>query len=58
MNCFSINPKDNVAVVLDRDQTIPYGHKIALRDIQEGEQIIKYGFPIGRAKKDIKKGEL
>ncbi len=57
MNCFSINPKDNVAVVLDRDQTIPYGHKIALRDIQEGEQIIKYGFPIGRAKKDIKKGD-
>ncbi len=32
------------------------GHKIALKDIQAGEDIIKYGFPIGHATKDIKTG--
>ncbi len=57
MNCFSISPKDNVAVVLDKDQAIPYGHKVALQDIKKGECVIKYGFPIGRAKSDIKKGD-
>ena len=33
------------------------GHKTALRDISAGEDIIKYGYPIGRAVVDIKKGE-
>ena len=28
---------------------IPKGHKIALRDIAEGEDIVKYGITIGRA---------
>ena len=31
-------------------------HKIALADIKEGEKVIKYGFPIGVAKQDIKAG--
>ncbi len=57
MKCFSINPKDNVAVVLEEGQAIPCGHKIALSDVKKGECLIKYGFPIGRAKCDIKKGE-
>ena len=35
---------------------IPAGHKIALTDIPEGENIVKYGFPIGHAKENIKKG--
>ncbi len=35
---------------------IPMGHKIALRDIQKGEAVIKYGFPIGEATEDIPKG--
>lgn len=52
-----INEKDNVAVVLSTDTDIPAGHKIALCDIKKGEQIIKYGFSIGKAKQDIKKGE-
>jgi len=30
-------------------ETIPRGHKIALRDIASGEAILKYGRPIGRA---------
>ena len=46
-----INPLDNVEVNLET------GHKIALCDIKKDENIIKYGFPIGHATKDIKKGE-
>lgn len=37
-------------------EEIPDGHKIAVRDIKEGEPIVKYGVVIGRAVKDIKKG--
>lgn len=36
---------------------IPFGHKIALKEIHPGEQIIKYGEEIGVATKEIKKGE-
>ena len=68
-----IHEMDNVAVatgaipagtrlnVGDGDVTareeIPAGHKIALRTIKEGENVIKYGFPIGHAKRDIGAGE-
>ncbi len=45
-----INPKDNVEIRED-------GHKYALRDIAEGEDIVKYGMPIGHATCPIKKGE-
>lgn len=46
-----INRLDNVDINLED------GHKYALRDIAEGENIIKYGNPIGHAICDIKKGE-
>lgn len=46
-----IHENDNVKVCLDN------GHKYAIKDIQEGESVIKYGFPIGIAKCDIKEGE-
>ncbi len=36
---------------------VPYGHKIAARDIAKDELIFKYGEEIGIATKDIKKGE-
>ncbi|MDR2757752.1 MAG: altronate dehydratase family protein [Spirochaetaceae bacterium] len=35
---------------------IPAGHKIALKDIEAGERIIKYGFPIGAATVRINRG--
>ncbi len=35
---------------------LPMGHKVALRDIKKGEPVIKYGFPIGEATKDIPQG--
>ncbi len=46
-----INEHDNVAVDIDN------GHKYALRNIKKGEQVIKYGFPIGVATKEINTGE-
>lgn len=36
---------------------IAYGHKIALRDIAEGEVVLKYGLSIGNASQDIKAGD-
>ena len=36
---------------------IPAGHKMALRDISWGEQVVKYGYPIGNASRDIRAGE-
>ena len=36
---------------------VPYGHKIALRNIAKGEPITKYGESIGAASHDIKKGD-
>ena len=38
-------------------EAIPFGHKIALTDIGEGERIIKYGEAIGVASRPIKRGE-
>ncbi|MBQ2479421.1 MAG: UxaA family hydrolase, partial [Erysipelotrichales bacterium] len=68
-NTIHIHPDDNVCValhdlhagdaaehlILDRD--IPKGHKIALKDIHEGEFIVKYGQVIGKATAEIKTGE-
>lgn len=36
---------------------IPFGHKIAVRNIEKGEKIIKYGEVIGGAITTINKGE-
>ena len=38
-------------------ETIPAGHKMAVKDICEGADVIKYGFRIGTAKEDIKAGQ-
>ena len=46
-----INKYDNVTVNIEN------GHKYAVRDIKSGENIIKYGQPIGHATCDIKEGE-
>lgn len=53
-----INPADTVAVALQDLPGIPAGHKFALRDIAAGEDVIKYGNPIGHATRHIRKGEL
>ena len=36
---------------------VPYGHKIALRDIRKGEHIMKYGECIGAASCDSRQGD-
>lgn len=38
-------------------EDIPYGHKVALRDIAAGETVLKYGESIGIATKEIKRGD-
>lgn len=68
-----IHPKDNVAVALadlpagevlhlsGRDvalrEAIPVGHKIALADLNELDQVIKYGYPIGHVIRRVQSGE-
>ena len=46
---------DNLSIVLNQDT--PAGHKVLIKDVKEGENIIKYGYPIGHARKDLKAGE-
>lgn len=44
-------------IVIKAEDSIPFGHKIALKDFREGERVIKYGEVIGEAFRDIRKGE-
>ena len=71
-NALRIHPTDSVAVALEPLaagavvqvggaevtllENIPAGHKFALKDLAEGENVIKYGFPIGHATKPIPRG--
>lgn len=68
-----INDNDNVAVALIpipageeldvngskivTNMEIPAGHKVALKDLGEGEAVYKYGFSIGNTKEPVKKGD-
>lgn len=67
-----INPADNVVVAiadlkageeinvdnikLHLDEDVPAGHKVALKNLVEGENVIKYGYPIGHTRKALKQG--
>lgn len=69
-----INPSDNVVVALKclpkgyilhftngdicLKEDIPAGHKIALKDFNENETVIKYGYPIGHTTAGVKCGCL
>ena len=68
-----INPADNVAVAITTlqkgekfdidgheitlNEDIPAGHKFALQDFAEGENVIKYGYPIGHTRQAQKQGD-
>ena len=68
-----INPADNVAVAIVNlpageylsvdgieitlNEDIPAGHKFALKNFSEGENVIKYGYPIGHALMAKKQGD-
>jgi (2R)-sulfolactate sulfo-lyase subunit alpha len=38
-------------------EDVPLGHKVALRDLAAGKDLIKYGRKIGKVSKDIKAGQ-
>ncbi|MGN0351669.1 MAG: UxaA family hydrolase [Roseburia sp.] len=44
------------SVIVEAVETIPAGHKMAIKDIAEGAEVIKYGFRIGNAKESIAAG--
>lgn len=46
---------ETVTVTLNED--IPFGHKVALRDIENEETMMKYGTSIGYASEDIDAGD-
>ena len=68
-----INPADNVVVAIsnlaagevicDGDKEIvlkedvPAGHKVTLKDFAEGEDVIKYGYPIGHVRSSVEAGK-
>lgn len=68
-----INPADSVVVCLQPkkkgdvisidgltitvNQDTPAGHKVLVKDVKQGEDIIKYGYPIGHARQDLKAGD-
>ncbi len=43
-------------VVVEIRETIPFGHKFALRKIEKGEDVLKYGEVIAEASADIEQG--
>lgn len=48
---------DAVSVDTTLVEDIGFGHKYALRPIAQGEEVLKYGMPIGLALGDIRPGE-
>ncbi len=42
--------------VIKAAEAIPLGHKIAVREMAEGKEVIKYGRTIGKAVRAIAKG--
>ena len=70
MKYIKINPEDNVAVALQDlvkgevvegvrlSMDVPRGHKIVLRDLRAGENVVKYGFPIGHVTRDAAAGTM
>ena len=51
---FNIN-EDEINIVLQ--ENIKAGHKISLKEINKGENIVRYGYPIGYATEDISQGK-
>jgi len=44
-------------VIFEVRDSIPIGHKLAIRDLAEGDTVIKYGVDIGKTIKSINQGE-
>lgn len=52
-----LSPDGKVILKAKPVDDIAFGHKLSLRRIREGEEIIKYGEVIGVASRDIPAGE-
>ena len=60
----AVSGKDLTGWIMETDDTvtiramqdIPLGHKLALRDVEKGETILKYGHDIGKAVAEIPRG--
>ena len=63
-----MHAKDNIAIVMAPSFTVggkmvcakdelPFAHKVAIKAIPKGGQIVKYGEPVGIATADIAPGE-
>ena len=48
---------DDRTIELEARQDIPIGHKVALRDMQHGDTVVKYGIDMGRVVAAVRKGE-
>ena len=46
---------DGQSIILNQDT--PAGHKVLIKDVKAGENIIKYGYPIGHATENLKAGD-
>jgi altronate hydrolase len=73
-NFIKINPADNVAIAIHdteagqrleidgvsivAQERIPAGHKVALREMAAGENVVKYGYPIGHLLEAVAEGAL
>ena len=44
-------------LMMDARSDIPLGHKIAMKDLAEGETVIKYGHDIGKIVATVRAGE-
>ncbi len=53
----AVTLEGNAMATVGAVEDIPLGHKIALRDIAAGADVIKYGRPIGRASQAIATGQ-
>lgn len=52
-----LSTKQEIVQRIKARDSLPLGHKIALMDMKPGDEIKKYGAIIGKASKDITKGE-
>lgn len=48
---------DNSSFELVAKSDVPIGHKVALKDLEVGDTVIKYGQDIGRVVAPVKKGQ-
>ncbi|NBK25436.1 MAG: galactarate dehydratase, partial [Spirochaetia bacterium] len=64
----TINPSDTVAILTETGRKgemigdiillsdIPQGHKVALKDLDKGDAVLRYGVVLGYLLEDVKQG--